>query len=388
MKKISKNLKSIGYKEEYDLVEFWFKNESECISKLDSIKPTWGQQITTQFRWQTELGIKLTEEVRCFINSEHELSRQKAQYNQVIFSIARATIDFNQLLVTIGSETKHINDWLYTISNNSTYQGWSDLRGIDLHGIKFHSAELKNACFANADFSNSTFCQVIITNCNFPECNFSHSFLGITSIDERTGFYNSNFVGTQINVLPLGANSLGTRPKIREISYINLLVTAITGEKSRIDGGHTDFISVKTSAGANGEEQRHLSYISWYQDSVLKYTDETNWFGKIRNVTSALTTKNWRSLLAVFLTSLVLIVLFAAAYFILGDCGFNKPFPSFMAAIYYSVVTFSTLGYGDITPNLESDFLLMLVILEVFLGYTLLGVLLFVLSNRVNERKL
>ncbi len=384
--KISKHLKSKGYRDGYDLVEFWFKNESECISKLDSIKPAWGQKITTQLRWETELGIKLTEEVRYFINSEQELSRQKNQYNEVIFTIDKAIIDFNQLFVTVGNETKHINDWLCTISNKSTYQGWSDLRGIDLHNIRIHSAELKNACFANSNFSNSTFSQVTFTNCNFPECDFSHSFLGIYSIDERTGFSNSNFIGATINILSLGANSLGTRPKIKEISYLNLCATAATGKKSKFFGGHTEFISVKVLAGANGEEQRHLSYISWYQDSILKYTEETNGFGKIRNITSALTTKNWRSLLAVFSTCIVLIVLFGTAYFLLGDSGFNKPFPSLMAAIYYSVVTFSTLGYGDITPNTENNLALILVIYEVFLGYTLLGVLLFVLSNRVNER--
>lgn len=387
MKEISKHLKSIGYSEEYDLVEFWFKNELECISKLDSIKPAWGQKITTQLRWKTELGIKLAEEVRNFINSEQELSRQIVNNNQAIFSITKATIDFNLLFVNLGSEKRHINEWLYTISNRSTYHGCCDLRGIDLHSIAIHTAELKNACFANSDFNNSNFCQVCITNCNFPECNFSHSFLGIHQIDERTGFSNCNFIGATINVLPFSANKLGTRPKIKEISYLNLLATAVTGNKSKFFGGHTDFIFVKVSAGANGEEQRHLSYISWYQDSILKYTEETNWFGKILNVASALTTKNWRSLLAVFLTSLVFIILFAAAYFILGNCGFNKPFPSLMAAIYYSVVTFSTLGYGDITPNTDNNLALVLVILEIFVGYTLLGVLLFVLTNRVNERK-
>ncbi|MEO1561443.1 MAG: pentapeptide repeat-containing protein, partial [Cyanobacteria bacterium J06632_19] len=170
--------------------------------------------------------------------------------------------------------------------------------------------ELNNACFAYSNFRKSKFNQVIIKNCNFPDCNFSDSFLGIISIED-VGFRNSNFTGAKINAISLGQNSIGTRSKIKEVSYLNLLATAVTGKKSKFFSGHTDFSAIEVLPSNNGEEQKHLSYISWYQDTMLKYREETNFLEKIGNIASALTTKNWRSLVVVFFTCVALIILFS-----------------------------------------------------------------------------
>jgi uncharacterized protein YjbI with pentapeptide repeats len=391
MKDIREALKPIGYTPHDNLIEYWFENENKCIQRLDSVKPSWGQKVSTQLRWKTQLGEELANQVKKYIESQQEIACKQTNslLEQGKTSFVQAVIDFNLLNINIGKESKHINDWLYTISSNSgTYSGWTDLRGIDLHSISIHSAELKNASFAYSDFSNSKLNQITIHNCHFQECNFSKAFIAIVSESQKVSFHNSDFQGAKLNAISLGDNSIGTRPKIREISYFNLVATAIAGKKSTFCSGHTDFSSVTLSAGSNGEEQKHLSYISWYQDTILKYTNETDCISKFKNIILAITTKNWCSLRSVLLTCTITIMFFATIYYyLLGDSSFNKPFPSFMSAIYYSVVTFSTLGYGDITPNTDNSFTLIIVILEVLIGYALLGVLLFVLSNRVNERK-
>jgi uncharacterized protein YjbI with pentapeptide repeats len=52
-----------------------------------------------------------------------------------------------------------------------------------------------------------------------------------------------------------------------------------------------------------------------------------------------------------------------------------------ISPIYYSIVTYTTLGFGDITPlNWAGE---MVVVAEVVLGYTTLGLLLSILANRV-----
>lgn len=52
-----------------------------------------------------------------------------------------------------------------------------------------------------------------------------------------------------------------------------------------------------------------------------------------------------------------------------------------LSPIYYSIVTYTTLGFGDITPmNWVGE---VIVITEVVLGYTTLGLLLSILANRV-----
>jgi uncharacterized protein YjbI with pentapeptide repeats len=57
---------------------------------------------------------------------------------------------------------------------------------------------------------------------------------------------------------------------------------------------------------------------------------------------------------------------------------------SSISPFYFSVVTYTTLGFGDITPaGWQGE---LLVILEVILGYTTLGLLLSILANRVARR--
>jgi hypothetical protein len=62
-----------------------------------------------------------------------------------------------------------------------------------------------------------------------------------------------------------------------------------------------------------------------------------------------------------------------------GDLGF-----SLITMVYYSVVTFTTLGYGDIRPITESAALL--VMAEVILGYIMLGGLVSILANELARR--
>ena len=52
-----------------------------------------------------------------------------------------------------------------------------------------------------------------------------------------------------------------------------------------------------------------------------------------------------------------------------------------LTPFYYSIVTYTTLGYGDITPqNWVGE---VLVVAEVIMGYTTLGLLLSILANRI-----
>ena len=56
---------------------------------------------------------------------------------------------------------------------------------------------------------------------------------------------------------------------------------------------------------------------------------------------------------------------------------------SFLSALYFSIVTFTTLGYGDIRP--VAPFGQLLVIIEVLIGYICLGIFVFLLSRKVNK---
>jgi hypothetical protein len=85
---------------------------------------------------------------------------------------------------------------------------------------------------------------------------------------------------------------------------------------------------------------------------------------------------------------LVNVIIFSIVYwFFFGDdFGLKQPL-SYVASFYFSVVTVTTLGYGDITPNIDSDFLLITIIAQVVLGVITIGLFLNSLSQKLSDIK-
>ena len=55
-----------------------------------------------------------------------------------------------------------------------------------------------------------------------------------------------------------------------------------------------------------------------------------------------------------------------------------------LSSLYYSVVTLTTLGYGDVVP--ASSWAQILAMIEVVLGYVMLGGLLSIFANKMARR--
>ncbi len=96
-----------------------------------------------------------------------------------------------------------------------------------------------------------------------------------------------------------------------------------------------------------------------------------------------------RSMLRVICWSLALSGLFAMAYYALGPTAFHVSNEdglswNFFTALYYSVVTFTTLGFGDITPR--TPLAAGIVMTEVVIGYVMLGILISILATKVARR--
>ena len=82
----------------------------------------------------------------------------------------------------------------------------------------------------------------------------------------------------------------------------------------------------------------------------------------------------------------VIIFSFVYWFFFGGDFCLKQPL-SYVASFYFSVVTVTTLGYGDITPNIDSSFLLMTIITQVVLGVITIGLFLNSLSQKLSDIK-
>lgn len=76
--------------------------------------------------------------------------------------------------------------------------------------------------------------------------------------------------------------------------------------------------------------------------------------------------------ITVFLTFVMLLVTIIGALMYLVEGGTNEAFSSIPRSIYWAIVTLTTVGYGDITPQTELGQLLSAIVM--ILGYAILAV--------------
>ena len=92
-----------------------------------------------------------------------------------------------------------------------------------------------------------------------------------------------------------------------------------------------------------------------------------------------------RSMFGVFLLALIIVLGFGLTYHFIPDLisyGSHSQTP--FSPFYFSIVTFTTLGFGDVTPNGVGGE--MIVSLQVISGYLTLGLLIAILANKVARR--
>lgn len=80
--------------------------------------------------------------------------------------------------------------------------------------------------------------------------------------------------------------------------------------------------------------------------------------------------------------SLIIVFLFSSFYFFIPNI-LNNPLSNIIQAIYFSTVTFTTLGYGDLYPCAGSILGQFLVIAEVIIGYMMLGGLVSIFTKKI-----
>jgi voltage-gated potassium channel Kch len=82
------------------------------------------------------------------------------------------------------------------------------------------------------------------------------------------------------------------------------------------------------------------------------------------------------------LWTVLVAALFAGLYALVGvDYGDHE---TFLSPLYFSVVTLTTLGFGDVLPASTAG--QMLVMIEVVIGYVALGGLLSIFANKMARR--
>jgi len=217
-----------------------------------------------------------------------------------------------------------------------------NLQGVNFLGAKLQGAQLNVAKLQNANLSRAQLQGVDLTGAKIQGADFSHAIVdGGTLIWEpevnryRKGKSFTDFSG-------VGLDEVRIDPATKQLLEYNI---------------------------------RRKNWGGWYKEGP--------WWKRILKslfvwpfwLISDYGLKTWR----IIITFLVLAFLFALIYWLCPSCvmvnNIVGDIRGFWHALYFSVVTMTTLGFGDIAANPDSWGGQTLLMIQVILGYVLLGAL-------------
>ncbi|RMO86702.1 Ion transporter [Pseudomonas syringae pv. philadelphi] len=254
----------------------------------------------------------------------------------------------------------------------------ADLTGIEAFGSIFHESIFVRAQVANAHFKL----------CNFDEANFQQS--NLTAVK----FSNSNFQDCSFYAADLSGAKFqggGRNPLVEGELRFNLCGTIFREAKftsetyfhlakvsRKTDFRTVSFESACYSAGLRQTLQycnRRHNWTAWYEKHSRAKSIPAKLFW--------MTSDYGRSPKQVALSFLIICLFYSLLYWLIpgSTSGVEKKDLNIIQSLYFSIVTMTTLGYGDISANKLSWLSQALVATHVLFGYVILGALLTVLSN-------
>jgi uncharacterized protein YjbI with pentapeptide repeats len=323
--------------------------------------------------------------------------------------------------------------WLWNAHFEGADLQKANFKGASLGGGHFQGANLWNANFEGADVQFSNFEGANLEHANFAEArakntNFQGADLYRVNF-EGADIHNANFEGVHLTDANFArADVHGTQLKGAHLLSANFEGASLRRADLRgayLENANLENANVKAvkfdrkgkyrgirvdSCFGSARFKRHAQDEDWLEEFLE--TRETTWqivwawFWKISS-------DYGRSFYRWGMASFLIALFFAYAFTKWPDwvwCGpigrylnfayswmpeqywntladicpqFNQPL-DFFSALYFSIVTFTTLGFGDIhATNLSAKFL---VTIEVIIGYIMLGGLISILANKLARR--
>ncbi len=375
-----------------NIADFWFNNKKELLEKIyledlsfrGNTSPL--EEFEVKLRWESEIGKILRKKIINYIKGEQHKTSLKIQTNfkSKIFDTLISNLDFNNLFIEFNSNKIWIKDFNTLFKSNSFRVGSLDLRGIDLSEIKLNLCQIKGVDFSYSNFSDSIIQQTFLEKVNLSHCNLSNSHFSGVRLSQNTNINNCDFSGSYVD---FSTDKDFFNINYNKISYFNLVKHYFYNNvKSR---PFTEFALFKDDINKCQDIETKL-YIIWLQNTLKKIKNKDNQ-SKLTNLGlffEIALTKYWSSYKVLFFCSLIINLIFSFIYFFLKDNFYISNdlinVDNYFIYLYYSVITFTTLGYGDIIPN--STLLRGIVIFEVIVGYIILGILVFLLSNKISNK--
>lgn len=272
-------------------------------------------------------------------------------------------------------------------------QGRLDLIGIDLDKTQFDSCTIKNAVFDDATFLGAEFSDVKLSNISFSSSDFRGATIFDVEVLDNVTLDNCDFRNAQItNLKGLNDESVHVPFKYTAPNYFRILAATISNffRGGYNAGKHTIFENVDTKNLTDSFTKELKEYINWYQHLMTQINrlNERSIWNRISLFLGILLTKYWSSFWvlsfwALSANAIVATVISIYPQFYVFKHG-NLVSWNWFDAFYYCIVTFTTLGYGDVTPSsIPAQCAAGVVAIA---GYVTLGILIYLIARKVDRK--
>ena len=250
----------------------------------------------------------------------------------------------------------------------------ADLVGTDLSNCEMTHCELENADLTKANLANSRLWNANLKGANLTESNLSGADL-----------WNARLFSAKLwHTVFTGAKSL-TRMSFSKGA--GLVKNHMVNEAGLLSAEES-YRDLKSYFLANGM-YNDASWASFKEKTMerlimRKNKDLAYLPSLVMNILCGYGEKPYR----IIFSALSTILLYALAYFSLNavECSTLQNYsPRWSDYVYYSTITFTTVGYGDFIPK-PHDLFRLLAASEAFLGVFLTGLFIFTLARKYSAR--
>lgn len=273
--------------------------------------------------------------------------------------------------MTKGLKLKRVNLRGINLVNRNSSEGF-DLSECDLYRADLHGAHLFNLTLKNGSLMKANLCDASLHCANF----------------EGTNLLGTKLVGSRIDNLSTGEKLLQEGIALKKLKDNDLESAMDNFEQSE-----EIYRNLRKRAEDQGLFQLAGSF--GYRELIMRRYQLKKWsfkwcFSMLVDSLCGYGEKPENTVLF----SMYLILISAIMYFLFGvnhsgeiiQIDLSKPFfdnvESFFMTLYYSVVTFTTLGYGDITPFGVTRFF---AALEAFIGSFTIALFVVVFVKRMTR---
>ena len=261
--------------------------------------------------------------------------------------------------------------WLKGVLLNT--KGSSHFSGeVHLEGAIFTRAHLIEANFECSHMESAQLYAADLTRSRFWLAHLEEAFLNDSCLEEAqlnssylkgAIFYHACVKGARFSaaIVDSGTSLWGLKVNRQNGNHKGTNFTGVGLENVRIDPGTKQLLEYNI---------RRINWEDWYKEHFwLKWLVKPFWW------ISDYGLRTWRTIVTFF----SLAFLFALIYWLWPNCVMVNhevgDVQGLWQALYFSVVTMTTLGFGDIAANPDSWVGQTLLMAQVILGYVLLGAL-------------